>query len=377
MLTKLLKNAAILASKAAVSREAVLSRGEAFNIFDILGVTYSELSHSGFIASLLNPNGNHGQGPLFLDLFLQSVCASELDFLSRFKDGNIQVLTESVCPEGRIDILIKSGTDMGVIIENKIYAQDQHEQLIRYDRYSRKAFKNGFLILYLTPDGSDASPDSAKGVDYKRISYAVTILEWIEECKLKSIDKPLIRETLSQYSQILKSITSQNMDKKVEKEAIELMMKDPDATRFILENQLAWENFVVEKQVFEPLRAFAKEKNWQFGIEGFERQAPWGEFYFTVKENVFIVFQYEKTGWRDFYYGVVDKREGSNQIILLKNMTGGNKNWKHGWRYFDKYRTWDLNVVTSFAKEEPAELLQYIKQAVLDLFNELTELSII
>ena len=44
--------------------------GENFNIFDVLKLSTSEVrTHSAFLAELLNPEGSHGQGDIFLRLF--------------------------------------------------------------------------------------------------------------------------------------------------------------------------------------------------------------------------------------------------------------------------------------------------------------------
>lgn len=46
--------------------------GERFNIFQILGLSTSEVRlHSAFIAELLNPKGTHGLGDVFLRLFIE------------------------------------------------------------------------------------------------------------------------------------------------------------------------------------------------------------------------------------------------------------------------------------------------------------------
>lgn len=44
----------------------------AFNIFQVLGRIYDEVgTHSALLANLLNPQGSHGQGTLFLERFLR------------------------------------------------------------------------------------------------------------------------------------------------------------------------------------------------------------------------------------------------------------------------------------------------------------------
>jgi len=53
-------------------REAMSrATGEQFNMFRVLGVGHLEVkTHSPILAELLNPKGKHGQGDVFLSLFL-------------------------------------------------------------------------------------------------------------------------------------------------------------------------------------------------------------------------------------------------------------------------------------------------------------------
>lgn len=51
---------------------------------------------------------------------------------------------------GRIDILIETPKQL-IVIENKIYASDQENQLMRYFKYCKSQNKS-FRLLYLTLD---------------------------------------------------------------------------------------------------------------------------------------------------------------------------------------------------------------------------------
>ncbi len=100
--------------------------GENFNIFSVLGVGEKELSHSKIIAELLNPKGAHGQGDIFLKLFLESIEITDFNIV------NAKVRTEVSYYNGRLDIIIENGKQQTIFIENKIWATDQPKQLSRY-----------------------------------------------------------------------------------------------------------------------------------------------------------------------------------------------------------------------------------------------------
>ena len=94
-----------------------------------------------------------------------------------------------------------------IIIENKIKAEDQESQLLRYHNY---ATKNNLKhkLLYLTLEGVEASDYSLghKNIDYECISYRKTILKWLERCVELSACYPLVRETIRQYIINIKSL---------------------------------------------------------------------------------------------------------------------------------------------------------------------------
>ena len=122
--------------------------GEKFNIFNILKLTSDEVSHSKFIAMLLNPKGDHCMNDLFLNLFLKTINNKECNL---FDFSNAEVKTEYSFGNGQIDILINTNKKK-IIIENKIYAKDQDKQLKRYHDFDKNA-----ILLYLTLNGNEPS----------------------------------------------------------------------------------------------------------------------------------------------------------------------------------------------------------------------------
>ena len=109
-----------------------------------------------------------------------------------------------------------------IIIENKIYANDQQNQLKRYETFAKQNFKN-HLLLYLTLYGDEASEFSAKDSDYKLISYGQTMINWLERCVEIAAKNPVIRETLIQYINHLKYLTNNTTLSKMNDEIIEIL----------------------------------------------------------------------------------------------------------------------------------------------------------
>lgn len=136
-------------------------------------------------------------------------------------------VTNDYTEGGSIDVLLKDSSGKAIIIENKIYAKDQKNQLVRY--YSSYSDSH---ILYLTLYGNDASKDSKgslqKGIDYTCISYKNHILKWLEECRKEVAIKPLVRETIAQYIFLIKHLTGQTINNQMDKEIIDTILSSEE-----------------------------------------------------------------------------------------------------------------------------------------------------
>jgi hypothetical protein len=214
--------------------------GEHYNVFDILGVRSDELSHSAILVNLMDPKGKHGQKDTFLKLFIEQIKPSlenskysehinsfDTERATANKEIHIGKVNSQTAEGGRVDIVVRSG-DKHIIIENKIYAGDQDQQLLRYDNQ----YKND-PIIYLTLNG-DTPSEASKGnlvldTDFICISYKVDISNWLEKCIKEMANKPIIRETLNQYLFLIKSLTNQSNNNKMSEEILKILMKDKDS----------------------------------------------------------------------------------------------------------------------------------------------------
>ena len=205
-------------------KEEARKRGENYNIFRVLRMETAEMeTHSAFLASLLNPDGDHGMKDAFLESFIAKTGCADLNLVT----DRCTVQVEHFTGDGRIDILIADNLDhKAIVIENKIYASDQDAQLKRYHNYATANYKEGFRLLYLTLDGHEPSPDSLKGLsgnDFQLISYRNDILPWLEQCAKDAYNKPLVRETINQYISLIKNLTGMNSEDNIKKAIVDLM----------------------------------------------------------------------------------------------------------------------------------------------------------
>ena len=198
------------AAKAQADRQRAMGKHD-YNIFTLFHGFSDEVNlHSNFIASLLDLNGDHYKGDLFLKLFLE-MC--DID------DFSIDMSRATVFKEFKhIDIYISDGKKH-IILENKVYAKDQPTQIARYIEAIKKegAEDEDIYVLYLHPDGK--LPDNQSFGDYhakllgenpsikfKVISYGNEILEWIDRCKNEVSNITDLNVFLSQYKDVIEMI---------------------------------------------------------------------------------------------------------------------------------------------------------------------------
>jgi len=317
----LLDQVAIIGKKNA---EILDATGARFNIFSVCGVNHYENTHSAIIAELLNPNGSHGLRSKLLECFIEIL--GDNFIVQGFNPEKSRVYTEYSTDDGRIDILIEDDRNKAIIIENKIYANDQWEQLKRYDRYSERKYGRGnYQILYLTLYGNEASEQSGEGVIYLPVSHKETIINWLERCIAIAARSPIVRETIVQYTNHIKQLTNQDTDTKNKEEMVEILSKTDNlkAAKAIYQNYSAIFDFLAERHFNPEMEKFAKEKGLEYHYE--KSEEPYIRFYFTNPAwmgKCWIGFTYE--GYR-FHYGICNKLNAhrlsnENRAILRERL---------------------------------------------------------
>lgn len=225
--------------------------GENFNIFSIMGMESDEVfTHSAIIAELLNPNGSHGLGIKPLELFINQFLNEDFHFSCEnafcIKEEFIGKINDSQTEGGRLDIVVKNNLGEIFVIENKIYAFEQENQLLRY----KNKYPNAKLF-YLTLNGSTSKQIVNEGDEnnqfYATISYEETILNWMEKCVPLAYNKPMVREVMNQYIYLIKKLTNQTTNEKMSEEIIELIHRNLKASEEIFKN---FEKVLNSKQAY-------------------------------------------------------------------------------------------------------------------------------
>lgn len=213
-------------------------KGDKFNIFSILKRETLETStHSAFIAELLNPQGSHLKGSVFLDLFLDVINYKEIDTQSAVVnvEKSIGKVDQDRATGGKLDIEIRDKYGRTLVIENKINAPDQLNQIKRYHAYNPTKSKVYYLTLTGAPPEKDSYGDLDPEKDFICISYRDVIIKWLERCLRASVEEPILRETIKQYIILIKKLTGL-INQEMEKELNDLLIDNYASAKMISEN---------------------------------------------------------------------------------------------------------------------------------------------
>lgn len=300
-INNLLNQVSIIGKKNA---EILDATGGRFNMFRVCGVNHYENTHSAILTEFLNPKGTHGLKSKLLECFIKTL--GENFTINGFNCENARIYTEYSTSKGRIDILIEDEKrKKAIIIENKIYANDQLNQLERYDSYAKERYQKGnYQILYLTLDGKEATEQSGKGVSYLTISYEENIINWLEKCVAIASRFPIVRETIIQYINHLKELTHQDMNNKNKEEITEVLSKIENlrAAKIICQNYSATFDAIINDHFNPKMEEFATQEGLKYHYE--ESGECFVKFYITNplwQGKCWIGF---RLGRYKYYYGL-------------------------------------------------------------------------
>ena len=366
----ILNQVRIVSQKIKEQRKEKFERGESFNIFNDLGFMSDEVHlHSMFLANLLNPKGSHGQRGKFLEAFLKMLQKSfpaisadslELDTAIASVEVEKYIGRQTDSEGGRIDIYLTDGKH-SIIIENKIYAGDQHHQMLRYWNYGMSQKGNdtekSFVLIYLTLDGCPPSKDSL-GEDLKEndivcLSYKSDIRGWLDRCVELASRTPLVRETINQYISTIDILTNNVMEDN--KELLDILCKEEnlDAIYDIANNKNIVVNRIINEVFIPKLRDLAESKGLTMGDNCTENwmEESWAgaSFYNPKWKYLKLAFEFEHKGLVFLIFGFRPKNEDGVKREDVKDWEKVQKNYSTKdvnnqcwiWKDFNGNQYWD------------------------------------
>jgi hypothetical protein len=164
--------------------------GSGFNLLEIFYPDENRLSY--VISRLLDPNGGHGQGSVFLEKFFDLLPEEARNVVKNQSIQTVKTQTEfGTDNKRRIDIVVSFGDDFAIGIENKPWAEDQGLQLKDYAKYLESRFKGNFVLIYLSGYTNSPSDYSISKNDQQELQknnklvsvfYNPDLVNWLNAC---------------------------------------------------------------------------------------------------------------------------------------------------------------------------------------------------
>ena len=229
-----------------------------FSLFNFFNVGENKVSQ--ILAYFLDEKQSHGQGNAFLNEFANVFYTQEID-----TTYSVNVCEKPTTKNRRIDIYIEL-PNTTIAIENKIWADDQPNQLKDYASYLEKKTKGNFLLFYLTPYGSEPSEKSIdealkqkliESEKLKIISYKHDIIglinRWLVICEAESVS-----HFIKEFKKFLEIKFLGNNTLNMSKNLREIIYQNEDEVQSLVEEYKAIENEIILK-LNETGKALEKE----------------------------------------------------------------------------------------------------------------------
>ena len=299
--------------------------GDSFNVFSVLQVEGDEVrTHSRLLRELLDPKGSHGLGDAPLRLFVAKLKLPEFETAAATVRAEVHAGPKDEHSGGRVDLVVAARQTPRIIIENKIWAGDQENQLLRYRQYAPQA-----ALLYLTLMGDEpsaystgANPLLPSAKWYRAISYRHHILTWLEDCRKEAVNRPAVRETLTQYIHLLRQLTNQNPSNKMTEEIVNHVVETQDRLDAFL--ALHSSANAVFNRIFEKVKSDVEGVAIELGLScsrynlGLESKDT--SFAYTndglAAAGLEIEFGFARRNVSDFYFGFCFPSEKGDHAVL-------------------------------------------------------------
>ena len=269
--------------------------GKEFNIFYVQGIADDEVKVCRFFRELLDPEGSHGQGDVFLRRFVKRVLKiDESNFTAEdYKRASV-TREERITDLRRIDIVIRIKNRV-FPIEVKIYAKDQEGQCFDYYNYACRRDPMA-KVYYLSLDGKSPSAESRKSLDKTQIvniSFSREILNWIEDCiRAPEIEQIYpVREILIQFRTVIERTTGIQKKGKSDMEIKEKISSSSDnmVAAIQISNTLIDVKTEKMRMFFEHINRYMSDLGWNKPIDLYEKEI---DEYYKKKSGVYPGLSY-------------------------------------------------------------------------------------
>lgn len=189
-----------------------------FNLIEIMGSDENKLSD--IIALLIDPNGAHGQGKMFLEKFLKEIkkqtANPQLQDINALLSCKIYVSRESFTTQienqsRKIDLTVEFKNPKNdklafvIGIENKPWADDPENQIEDYIKHLDRISGNDYLLIYLPGlkrEAESIKPETKEKLKQRgkflETNYRKLLIPWLREC-IKECEADKVRWFLKDF----------------------------------------------------------------------------------------------------------------------------------------------------------------------------------
>ena len=395
-----------------------------FNVLDYL--RKDELGLSRVVADLLNPEGNHGQGTVFLRLLLDKL-GFKID--GKIDDSRVDVEL-TIGDKGRLDVAVRIDERHCLAIENKPYAADQPNQVKGYLEWLEQYDKH--MLIYLSPTGEGpeehsigkadlaefrehdgprrfvimpyhqaADPDD--GFDRFRLSFSLA--DWLADCR-RNCDVDRLRWFLREAETFCRREFGGNTMTLTESSTFKNFVlsdsRNAETAHFV---HARWSD--LRKEVGERFLKRISRKIEEKMPEGVVCKFKFGRRYhnwiaaysnnwkpYENPTNVAglqqtsIRLQTDEDGLNDWYITVQSplprnrmegddssRRENLDREIPNKLKHGNSSDWHIWWKYVEEYRDWEPSLFPKIYRElelegDGGEITDYFVENFVEIAND-------
>nr|WP_286033114.1 PD-(D/E)XK nuclease family protein [Brachyspira pilosicoli] len=299
-----------------------------FCIFNAINLQKHENYNSNLIAKLLEVNIEYEGAKLsfvkdFL-MYLNNKFKWNYGFndINKLKHSDIIIKREEYADTRRIDLFISYKKDFAIIIENKIYAGEQDNQLDDYYKNKKDDYKNLYMI-FLTTSGYDPytlSEESKKelGNNFQTLKHSDIAL-WLENIleneKYSFLNRENILDNDNKYIKDYRLLKSAMIQTIHNANMISNNTKELDMTKSKIQELL-------EKNIFEDIQTVedAEEyKNIFNSVIGIINEK---EIYIKLQPYINFtkqVLNYLESNNKSKSYSFLTEKEIVNKILINKN----------------------------------------------------------
>ncbi|MBW5381991.1 PDDEXK-like family protein [Brachyspira pilosicoli] len=292
-----------------------------FCIFDVINLQRHENYNSNLIAKLLEVNIEYEGAKLsFVKDFLiylndkfkwDYYGFKSIEKLEKINHSDISIKREEYADSRRIDLFISYKKDFAIIIENKIYAGEQDNQLDDYYQNKKKDNYKNLYMIFLTPSGYEPYTLSEKskkelGNNFQTLKHSDIAL-WLEKIldKYKSLfdenddesdnkyieDYRLLKSAMIQTIHNANMISNNTKELDMTKEKIRTLLRDN-----IFNDIQTVEDAEEYKKIFNSVIDIINEKEIDISLEPI--------LFFTDKV---IKYLNENSEDKSYYYKKIDE----------------------------------------------------------------------